>query len=589
MPLDALCLAAVREELSEKIVGSKIDKVQQPERDVIILSLRGHSFSLRLLLCAGSGDMRVHLTEHRFENPDSPPMFCMLLRKHIAGARIIEIKQPPAERVLEFVLEAPDAFGVSSRKHLIIELIARSANIILTDGDGIILDCLRRIGGELSDRRSVLPGMLYRFPPIQEGKIDPQTMDDDKWEMLYKARSGDMTVEKWLISTFSAFSPLICREIAWRAYGDCDFRIEAVVDEGEALRERFFEIINIANERMFEPWHILAADDMPRDFSYVNIKQYEDAFDVRREVSFSAMLDGHYTRVAQIARLRQRSSVILKTVKNAKDRVVRKLAAQQSDLEKTALRDSLRECGDIITANMHLMKKGQRVLIAPDFYAQGDSTREIILDPKKTPQQNAAKYYKDYTKAKTAEKFLKEQIASGLSEAEYIDSVLEAIARAEGDRDMDEIRRELVQTGYMMDKAPRGGKMRKPPASSPMLFESSSGMQIRAGRNNVQNDALTLKSAMRADVWLHAQKIHGSHVVISCEGQQPDDVTLYESAVIAAVYSEARSDGKISVDYTSVRNVKRQPGGRPGMVVYTGFKTIIVSPDVQLVERLRKL
>ena len=585
MPLDAICLAAVREELSGQITGLKIDKVQQPERDVLILSLRGFQEPKRLLLSAGSGDMRVHLTEHRFENPATPPMFCMLLRKHLTGARIVKVSQPPAERVLEFELEAPDAIGVLSGKRLIIELIGRLSNIILTDSDGIIVDCLRRVGGEISDKRSVLPGLIYRNPPVQEGRLDPMLTTDNVWQESFDAQSEEKTTEKWLNSVFSAMSPLICKELSWRAYGDAHFRFDAIKDGGMALRREFFALMDYVREGRFEPWSVANEDSSPRDFSFTRIMQFETALETRREESFSAMLDSFYTRSAQLGRVRQRSSDMSRTMKNVHSRLVRKLAAQHVELEKTADRDFFRECGDIITANIHIMEKGQSVLTAADFYRDDGAMRDIALDPRKTPQQNAAKYYKSYTKGKNALRFLTEQIRLGESELEYIESVIEEIALAEGEADLSDIRRELEQTGYIKSRKQVKEKAKE---SAPMRFESSTGVQILAGRNNIQNDKLTLKSASKSDVWLHAQKIHGAHVIISCGGREPDEVTMSEAAVIAAYYSSARSGGKVPIDHTLVKFVKKPAGGRPGMVIYTDQKTRVAIPDEELVMRLRR-
>jgi len=586
MPLDAICLAGVREELRGRIRGMKVDKIQQPERDMVILSLRGAGAPpCRLLISAGTGDARVHLTGYRFDNPGSPPMFCMLLRKHLIGARIADIEQPPAERVLGLILEAPDAMGVVTEKRLTVELIGRMSNIILTDRDGIIIDCLRRVGGELSDKRDVLPGLFYRPPKAQQGKIDPLCVTADRWREMF-LRADEKTADGWLLSNFTALSPLICRELSWRAYGEADAHIGRIGDGGEALSREFFELTGNAKAGRFEPWVLMDADSALRDFSYTRIMQYENAMDSRRFEDFSAMLDEYYTRAAQQTRVRQRASATLRAVKTARDRLIRKLAAQQAELEKTADRNKYRECGDIITSNMHLMKKGQHVLTAQDFYSGGGASRDIALDPLKTPQQNAAKYYKDYTKAKNAERYLTEQIALGSSELEYLDSVLHELELADGARDLGEIRSELMQTGYV--KAQKQAK-EKPLPSEPMRFVSSGGMQILAGRNNTQNDKLTLKTASKSDIWLHAQKVHGAHVVISCGGATPDEASLHEAASIAAWFSSARGGGRIPVDYALVKHVKKPPGGRPGMVVYSDHRTIAATPDEALVARLRSL
>ena len=653
MPLDAFCLAAVRAELSGRITGQKIDKVQQPERDIIILSLRGGDRApCQLLLSAGTGDARAHLTEHRFEHPASPPMFCMLLRKHLTGARIIAVTQPQSERVLELTFETSDSMGIVEDKHMIIEMIGRLSNIILTEDDGLIIDCLRRISDDNMDRRAVLPGLYYNPPQAQEGKIDPLTVNAERWQELFdlssvsasrssmseslacsfgiNERSGQAslnagTIDKWLMAGFTALSPLICRELSRRAYGEIDYRTSVVYDGGSALRREFFALMDIVKSSGFEPWVVVDGENTPKDFSYIRITQYEGVYSVLREENFSKMLDGYYTKTAQAARIKQRASATEKTVKTARDRLVRKLAAQVEELKKTADRETLRQSGDIITANIHLMKKGQTVLNAQDFYSEDGEQRTITLDPLKTPQQNAAKYYKDFTKAKTAEKILSQQIVLGQTELEYLESVLDELSLIESERDLNEIRLELSQSGYVKTHKKETTK-EKAGDYAPMRFVSSTGATILAGRNNAQNDKLTLKTASKADVWLHAQKSHGAHVIIKYTdtrsgagdvdrnatgaagihateaaggaetkpdtgtgtGAAPDETTLFEAAVIAAYYSAARGGGKTVVDYTLVRNVKKPQGGKPGMVIYTDYKTIIVVPDEELVIRLRR-
>jgi len=584
MPLDAMCIIAVKHELTEQIQGMKIDKIQQPERDVFILSLRGNNKQTQsLLISVGADDARVHLTEHKFENPKAPPMFCMLLRKHLTGARIVEIVQHESERVLILRLDTTTVLGERSEKCLIIEMIGRLSNLILKDSDDLIIDCTRRIGGELTGKRSVLPGLLYRNPPVQEGKLDPLTATHADFQLLVN-KTGEALIEKWLISRFKAMSPLICREIVWRAYGESDFRIDAIKDDSAALTSEFFSLMDTIRTDRFEPWLILTKDGVPKDFSYVGIGQYETAFEVINTESFSKLLDGFYTRSEQIKRLGQRSAATLKTISTVKDRLLRKISTQRMELEESARGSYYRECGDILIANLHLIKKGQSLIIAEDFYSEKNSKIEIKLDPLKTPQQNAAWYYKKYSKAKNAGIVLAEQIKRGEIEIDYVTSVIDQIKRADNESDLNEIRNELIQTGYIKSYIKQKSKQTE---SIPHCFKSSNGMLIFAGRSNIQNDKLTLKTAARTDVWLHAQKIHGAHVIISCAGSSPDEATLKEAAAIAAYYSAARSDGKVAIDYTLVKNVKKPSGGRPGMVIYNDFKTILISQDEDLVNRLR--
>jgi predicted ribosome quality control (RQC) complex YloA/Tae2 family protein len=458
--------------------------------------------------------------------------------------------------------------------------------VILKDSDGMIIDCLRRIGGELDDRRLVLPGLIYQNPPAQEGKSDPLGLTDDEWDGLVDSANRENTAgatDKWLLSVFTALSPLICRELVWRAYGEVDIRFEALVDNGDALKSEFFGLIDKVKKSKFEPWLLTSADGTPFDFSYTPIMQYEGMCKAESKESFSALLDDFYTESALQNRSRQRSAATLKTMITARKRLIRKLTVQKVELKETENRDYFRECGDLITANLHLMKGGQNLLVAPDFYSEDGGKRQIKLDPLLSPQQNAAKYYKAYTKAKSAAKYLDGLIKTGEGELEYVESVIEQIERASSASDLDEIRDELMSTGYIKVKKQQKEKRAE---SAPMRFKSSTGLQILAGRSNLQNDKLTLKTALKSDVWLHAQKIHGAHVILSCGGSPPDEASLYEAAVIAAYYSAARSGGKAAVDHTLVKHVKKPPGGRPGMVIYTDYKTIIATPDEELVKRL---
>ncbi len=584
MPLDAFCLTGLRNELAGRITGLKIDKVQQPDHDQVILSLRGFGASIRLLISAGTGDARLHLTDAVFENPQNPPMFCMLLRKHLLGSKIKSVTQPPLERAVDLTLDCYDVLGEASEKHLIIELMGRYSNIILTAQDGMIIECLRRIDGTMSELRQVLPGLFYHLPPVQ-GKLNP--LDISRAAFMALMDASDKPAEKLLLEQINGFSPLICREIVSRAYTDTQMRTpEAVrIDGGAALCDAFFTLIGDIRAGNFDAYILIDAEGKPYDFSYTPILQYGNALKLERFPDFSALLDSFYTRRSNTERMRQKSQALTKSIKNAHDRVRRKLENQRAELKKTLGRERLRELGDIISANMHALQKGMSVFTAADYYAPDEGMVDIRLDPLKTPQQNAAKYYKDYSKAKNAETILKEQIKLGETELEYLKSVLEEILRAENERDLVEIKQELTQTGYIRPQ--KTGKKEKQPQVQFTRYLSSAGFDIRVGKNNVQNETLTHMLAYKTDVWLHAQKIPGSHVIISTNGREPDKASLSEAAALAAWFSQARENKKVPVDYTLVKYVKKIPGGRPGMVTYTDYKTILAEPSDEMVKKLK--
>ena len=575
MPLDSICLSALTDELSGRICGMKIDKVQQPERDLILLSLRGNGENLRLLLSAGVGTARVHLTSASYEQPQTPPMFCMLLRKHLQGGRISAVNQPEGERLIIISVDTFDDMGEAVRKSLIVEMMGRHSNFILVDGDGLITDCLRRVDSLMSEKRQVLPGMKYRLPPSQDKPLFFSVSPDQRKE-LWSSADPSKTADKWILDTFSGLSPLICREICYRVLKDISPRIGTLsTDESKNFLLAIESFADSVSCKEFTPT-LLTENTVPREFSFMPIKQYENMYCTESCEDFSKLLEAYYTRRDKAERIKRRAADITKTVKNARDRIVRKLNTQHGELEKTTERETLRCYGDLITANMYRLKKGDRVLEADDFYDESCPAVQIELDTLKTPQQNAARYYKNYTKAKTAEVHLTEQIRKGESEAAYLESVLDEIERAEGENDLVEIRRELVDSGYI--KKQLSGKKVKIKESQPMSFFSETGFEILVGRNNSQNDVLTLKTARKADIWLHTQKIHGSHVIIRTNGVEIDEGTLESAASLAAYYSQARDGTKVPIDYTQVRYVKKPSGALPGMVIYTDYKTILAEP-----------
>ena len=585
MPLDALCLSGVVHELQNALSGAKIDKIYQPGRDEVVLALRAPAGNVKLLLSANPSHPRAHLTQISRENPDKPPMFCMLLRKHLSGARLLELLQPPMERVVDLRLEALDELGDRVERRLVLEAMGRRANLILLDGEGRIMDCLRRVDSDMSAWRQVLPGLFYRLPPAQE-KLDPSSLDRAALESALAAAPEESQADKWLLDTFGGLSPLICRELAFRAGGATDARLHQMGEGGRSrLLDELEGLLRSVQENSFTPV-MLEKEGHPSDFTFQPISQYGPAVSCVPFPSFSALLDRFYEQRENQARVRQRGQDLIRSVTNARDRAARKIGLQEQELAATRDRERLRQFGDIITSNLHAMEKGMSRLTAADFYDPECPQIHIPLDPLLTPQQNAAKYYKEYNKAKTAESILTLQLEKGRRDLDYLNSVLEAIALAEGERDLQEIRQELTDTGYLRrpSKARDRGKR---VASKPMEFRSSSGLRISVGKNNTQNDLLTTKQAFKSDLCFHTHNIHGSHVILWTEGGQPDLTSIQEAAQLAAWFSQGRESGKVAVDYTPVKYVKKPGGARPGMVVYTTYETAYVAPDGELARRLR--
>lgn len=573
MPLDAICLSALTAELSEKLEGAKIDKIQQPERDMILLSLRGRGENLRLLIAAGTGNARVHLTKASFENPAEPPMFCMLLRKHLIGARILSVTQPKYERVVKLALETRDELGVEGSKTLIAELIGRSANLILVDGEGRILDCMRRMDYGGDALRHMLPGMFYRDPPAQ---AKPALLETEPEHLRTLIDGADKTrpIDKWLLESFAGLSPLVCRELAFRCGGDWTLL--------PAMLDAFCESVRAGELRPY----LYYDGKKPADFSFMRLRQYGDQLRCEEADNFSVLLDRFYTDRDKLEQQRRRGHELLKTVRTVRDRQQRKLITQHEELKKSEDRETVRKTAELITANLYRMKKGDSVLRCQDYYDPDCPEIEIRLDPLKTPQQNAAALFKDYNKRKAASEHLTKLIADGEAQMDYLNSVLGLITAAESEKDLSDLRRELVDTGYI--RAQNGKKREKVKAQAPLRFLSSDGMEILVGRSNLQNDELTTKLGRRTDYWLHTQKIHGSHVLIRCEGETPSDRCIEEAAMIAAYYSQGRGAGKIPVDYTMLKFVRKPSGSLPGKVIYTDYKTIQVESDEELVKSLRR-
>lgn len=571
MPLDAVLLRGLTDELRKSAVGAKIDRVQQPEKEMLLLTLHTNEGGRKMLLSAAVSGARVHFTSQSYENPAEPPMFCMLLRKHLSGARIRAIEQPELERLLLIRLAARDEMGDESEKTLAVELIGRSANIVLVGADGRIIDCLRRMeyGGE---GRGMLPGMIYRLPPKQNKTPFFGCTDEELAAVLGGFSGGELDRE--LLNRFSGLSPLICRELAYRSRGDLGLLAENAL----ALRE------TVAADDLVPT--LVSIDGTACEYSFMAINQYGTAAQTERFDDFSSLLDAFYARRDREESRKRRSRELMRSVKSAYDRLDRKLALQRKELSETAGREEIRRRAELITANIYRMKKGQQELVCENYFEENCPEIRIGLDPLKTPQQNAAALYKEFARKKAAEEHLTVLIAEGEKQRDYLAAVLDEIERAETERDLADIRRELSETGYL--KKQRGGKNERAKPQTPLRFRSSDGFEILVGRSNIQNDELSFRIARRTDLWLHTQRIHGSHVILRTDGLEPPQTTLEEAASLAAYYSQGRKAGRIPVDCTQVRHVKKPSGAMPGAVLYTDYVTLTAEASEELVEKLKK-
>ena len=574
MAFDAYFLTAVLSELRAEATGARVEKIHQPGRDGIVMLLRTEKGRQKLLLAANPAAPRLHLTTASPENPAEPPMFCMLLRKHLSGARLSCVEQPPMERCAVFTFDCTDEMGYPVQNKLVCELMGRTCNIYLLGPDGRILDCLRRVGLDESNRPA-LPGLHYQAPePV--AKKDPAAMTAADFDALLRAPGADKLADK-LMDNLGGLSPLVCREAAIFAAGDLDARTEDLgVDTADKLYAFFSE--HLAHPA---PWFVRGRDGVPKYYAFCPIQAYGDC---ERAESFTALLDSFYTLRDRNDAMRQKGQAVRKTVSNLCQRIRRKLAIQEKELAATLDRERLRQLGDIVTANIHAIKKGQKILLAEDFYDENMPVIEIPISEVLSPQENAAKFYKDYTRMKNAQKELTHQLELGRTELSYLESVLDELTRADSEQALEEIRQELQAGGYV--RKDNGKKRMKQSKLAPLRFESTDGIGIYVGRNNRQNDELTFRLAAKGDIWLHAQKVHGSHVIIAANGRPVPDDTITQAAQLAAYHSELRLGKNVPVDVTPVKQLKRPPGAKPGMVIYHTYRTVIVNPYDSIVKEI---
>lgn len=575
MAFDAGFMSAVINELKNEILDAKVEKIYQPEKDAVIISFRGtrgqgKSGERRLYIDAGAHNPRIHMTSQNFENPKAPPMFCMLLRKHLSGAKITNINQYGFERMAELVFEAHDEMGYLCEKYLIAEIMGKYSNLILLNHDRKILGAVKTVDFTTSHKRQVLPGMTYELPPAQPGKI---TVFEDTEEAFAEAFSeSGLPYDKFLIGRYIGISPLTSREIPylcasrdlWRSV--CRFR-------------------DIIDGKEYTPVIIYSGNGEPAEYSFFPIKQYGENIKTAQCNTFGELCDLYFGEQSRIERIKQRSSDITRILSNSRSRAEKKLAIQLSDLEECKDKEKYRLTGDIITANLYRLKKGMRQARLINYYSDSMEEITVTLDERMTPAQNAQKYYKKYNKLKSTEAALTVQAEKAREEIAYIATVFDSLTKAENEEDLGEIRNELYESGYasrMKQYSPKKKTMPKP-----MEFRTSGGYRVLCGKNNSQNDYITHKVASKGDLWFHIKGMPGSHVILICDGGEPPEKDFTEAAEIAAYYSKAAPGQKAEVDYTRVKNIKKPPASKPGYVTYSSNYSAYVTPDRASVEKLK--
>lgn len=582
MALDGAFLYAVKTEL-QPLIGGRIEKIHQPSREEIIISIRTREGSKKLFISANAGSARVHITARPVDNPQTPPMFCMLLRKRLGSGKLIAVRQDGLERILFLDFECVNELGDVVTVTLACEIMGRCSNLIIIDHEGRVVDSIKRVDEEMSRERIVLPGMRYSMPP-RDDRLNFLTAEpDDITARLREVPPAELS--KALIRVFEGISPVLAREWTFFAGRGAELRSDTVA--GDQLDRLLFDIKRTKEQLLSGENCFTAASDrdgMLKDFSFVRLNQYGTLMITKELPSASELLDYFYYERDRAVRTKQRANDLFKLLVNLTERTSRRISVQQQELAACAEKDTYKLWGDLISANIYRIQKGDATAKVENFYAEDCPTVEIELDIRKTPAQNAQHYYSEYKKCVTAEEKLAGQIEKGEEELQYLDSVFDALTRAESENDIIQLRLELREQGYIRSG---GGKAKPPKALPPIEYKSSDGYTILVGRNNHQNDQLTLKFAEKTDIWLHTQTITGSHTIIVTDGETPPDRTIEEAATIAAVNSKGRNSTLVPVDYCLARYVKKPSGAKPGKVIFTNYKTAFVKPDAELEHSLR--
>lgn len=564
MAFDGMMMSQVKKELLSELKDGHINQIYQPNRDELVILFRTHSGNKKLLISTRADSPRVGITSFAPENPDTPPMLCMLLRKRLLSAKLVNITQPEYERILFFEFDSTNEIGDRDKTFLCVEIMGKYSNVILLDKEKKIIDALKRVDLSMSRERLILPKVVYELPKKQ----DKLMLCSENLKLIEKlVNNSCYEMPKALLNVIQGISPIICREI--------DYRMEM----GSTLTDELKRIIDILEENKSMPLMLIREDSTPFDISFIDIKQYENNIKTKVYESFSVMLDSFYLERDKRSRMKAKTHNLEKTLSNIIERLSKKINLQIIELEKCKNREELRIKADLLQAHLHEIKKGATSVVVENFYDENQSDIEIELNPTISPATNAQKYYKAYAKAKTGESMLTKQIEKAQEDLAYIESVMDLVSRTQSEKEISLIKQELIEEGYI--KLPKGSR-KQPSLLPPIEYTTKDGYRVLVGRNNKQNDILTLKYAKKNDLWFHTKSIPGSHVVVETNGQEISDETIKEVAIIAATHSKARNSSNVPVDYTKIKHVSKPSGAKPGKVIYVEYRTKYVDPKTDI-------
>ncbi|NDL66266.1 Rqc2 family fibronectin-binding protein [Anaerotalea alkaliphila] len=580
MALDGIVLSCIRKELEDLLAGGKIDRITQPEKDEVVLAIRKGRDQYRLLLSAQASMPRLHLTEETRKNPIDAPTFCMLLRKHIGSGKILGFRQPGLERILEMEIEHTDELGDLGVKTLVMEVMGRHSNLILKDGDGRVLDSAKRISHLVSSVRQVYPGVPYQYPP-SHGKTDP-TLPLSAGDFRSRLEEAG-SLGKGLLGAFNGFSPSLSTSLCLEAGLSPQTPPAGLeADQWQELHDRFSKAMELVRSSSFQPAIHLDAQGNYLDFHVLPL-QGTCSSETQPFESPSRMLETFYDIQGKRSRILQKSADLRKLVQNNLDRCGKKLELQQRQLEDTRDLDRHKIQGELITSNAYAIPAGSESVEVYDYYQ--DTMTTLRLDPRLTPIENAQKAFAKYNKKKRTALALDTLLQETRTELDHLESIKYALDFSETEEDLREIRNELVESGYL--KRRHSKRKQQGPKAQPLHFLSSDGFHLYVGKNNLQNEALSMKFANGGDWWFHAKGLPGSHVILKSNGQEVPDRAFEEAAALAAHYSKAEASAKVAVDYTLKKNLKKPAGSPPGFVIYHTNYSMVIEPSVSALRRLQ--